>query len=78
MPKPPTVRCSRAFPEGLTFLSMHFNTAGDFEAINPPDAHLRTEEYRLFTTPKISEWIGEFALEVIGMRELREELRAQA
>ncbi len=66
-----------AIPEGLTFLSMHFNTVGDFEAINPPDAHLRTEEYELFTTPRIGEWIGEFGLDVIGMRTLREELRAR-
>jgi predicted glycoside hydrolase/deacetylase ChbG (UPF0249 family) len=63
-------------PDGLTFLSMHFNTPGDFEAINPPDAHLRTEEYALFVTPKVKEWIAGLGLEVIGMRGLREELRS--
>lgn len=67
----------RSIPEGLTFLSLHFNTVGDFETINPPDAHLRTEEYELFTTPLIQQWIAEFDLEVIGMRTLRDELRAK-
>lgn len=67
----------QSIPEGLTFLSMHFNTPGDFEAINPPDAHLRTEEYVLFRTPMVKEWIGELGLEVIGMRGLREELRSR-
>jgi hypothetical protein len=60
-----------SIPEGLTFLSLHFNTVGDFEAINPPDAHLRTEEYGLFETAKIKEWIKEFGLDVIGMRDLK-------
>ena len=64
-----------SIPAGLTFLSMHFNTPGDFETINPPDAHLRTEEYALFTTPVIKEWIAELGIEVIGMRGLRDELR---
>jgi predicted glycoside hydrolase/deacetylase ChbG (UPF0249 family) len=65
-----------AIPEGLSFLSLHFNTVGDFEAINPPDAHLRTEEYALFTTASIKAWIKEFGVEVIGMRGLRDEVRA--
>lgn len=67
-----------SIPDGLTFLSMHFNTVGDFETINPPDAHIRTEEYELFATPVIKDWIAEFDLEVIGMRGLRDELRARA
>ena len=65
-----------SIPNGLTFLSMHFNQPGDFEAINPPDAHLRTEEYALFRTPVIKQWVEELGLEVIGMRKLQEELRA--
>jgi hypothetical protein len=66
-----------SIPEGLTFLSLHFNTLGDFETINPPDAHLRTEEYELFTTSKIQDWIKEFGLEVIGMRELGKETKTR-
>lgn len=67
-----------AIPDGLTYLSMHFNKPGDFELINPKDAHLRTEEYALFCTPTISQWVEEFGLELIGMRGLRDEMRAQA
>jgi predicted glycoside hydrolase/deacetylase ChbG (UPF0249 family) len=63
-------------PTGLTFLSLHFNKPGDFEVIAPDSAHIRTEEYALFTTPKIGEWVKEFGVTVIGMRELRDELRA--
>ena len=63
-------------PVGLTFLSLHFNQPGDFEVIAPESAHLRTEEYALFTTPRIGEWVQEFGLDVIGMRELRDRLRA--
>jgi len=67
-----------AIPEGLTFLSMHFNQPGDFEAINPEDAHLRTEEYALFRTSLIKQWAQELGLEVIGMRVLQEKLRGKA
>jgi predicted glycoside hydrolase/deacetylase ChbG (UPF0249 family) len=58
-------------PEGLTFLSMHFNTPGDFETVNLWSSRFRTEEYALFKTPLIKEWIAEFGLEVVGMRGLR-------
>lgn len=64
-------------PEGLSFLSMHFNTPGDFEVIGP-DAHIRTEEYALFRTPHVGGWVEEFGLEVIGMRDLRELVRVPA
>jgi predicted glycoside hydrolase/deacetylase ChbG (UPF0249 family) len=64
-------------PDGLTFLSMHFNKPGDFEAVNPEFAHIRTEEYSLFRSGKIAEWVKEFGLEVIGMRALRDEMRAR-
>jgi predicted glycoside hydrolase/deacetylase ChbG (UPF0249 family) len=62
--------------DGLTFLSMHFNAPGDFEVIAPDSAHIRTEEYGLFRTTKIGEWIKEFGIELIGMRELRAHARA--
>jgi chitin disaccharide deacetylase len=62
--------------EGLTFLSMHFNQPGDFEVINPEGARIRTEEYALFRTPRIGEWIREYGIELIGMRPLRDALRA--
>lgn len=62
---------------GLTFLSMHFNRPGDFEAVNPELAHIRTEEYALFRTEKIKDWVKEFGIEVIGMRGLRDEMRTK-
>lgn len=65
-----------AIEPGLTFLSMHFNQPGDFETINPEWAHIRTEEYALFKTPKIKEWVKQFGIDVIGMRPLRDEMRA--
>jgi hypothetical protein len=37
--------------DGLSFLAFHFNTPGDFEAIEPEYAHIRTEEYALFQDP---------------------------
>jgi predicted glycoside hydrolase/deacetylase ChbG (UPF0249 family) len=64
--------------EGLTFLSLHFNKPGDFEVVNPEAAHIRTEEYALFRTGRIEEWVEAFGLAVIGMRTLRDELRARA
>ena len=63
--------------EGLTFLSMHFNAPGDFEVINPEFAHIRTEEYALFRTARIGQWVKEFGIELIGMRALRDEIRAR-
>ena len=62
---------------GLTFLSMHFNQPGDFETINPEWAHIRTEEYALFRTSKIKDWVKQFGIDVIGMRPLRDEMRAK-
>ena len=67
-----------AIGPGLTFLSMHFNRPGDFEAVNPEGARIRTEEYALFRTGRIKEWIEEFGIELIGMRALRDALRAGA
>jgi hypothetical protein len=57
---------------------MHFNAPGDFEVVNPWSSRFRIEEYQLFRTPRIKEWVAEFGLEVIGMRGLRDELRAKA
>jgi chitin disaccharide deacetylase len=66
----------KALPEGLSFLSLHFNTVGDFEVIEPDFAHIRTEEYALFQTAKIAQWIRELDLELVGLRSLRDDLRA--
>ena len=66
----------RDIPEGLTFLSMHFNAPGDFEAIEPAQAHIRTEEYVLFRSGQIAEWVQAEGLEIIGLRAIRDQLRS--
>ena len=65
-----------SIPAGLSFLSLHFNLPGDFEVVEPGYAHIRTEEYALFKTPRIAEWAREYSLEVIGFREIRDSLRS--
>jgi predicted glycoside hydrolase/deacetylase ChbG (UPF0249 family) len=66
----------QSLPDGLSFLSLHFNAPGDFEVVEPEYAHIRTEEYALFKTGRIAEWLREFDLKAIGLREIRERLRA--
>lgn len=65
-------------PKGLTFLSMHFNAPGDFEAVEPKEARIRTEEYALFRTGRIAEWAKEFGIEPTGMRAIRDRLYPRA
>jgi hypothetical protein len=62
-------------PEGLTYLSLHFNAPGDFEVIEPEFAHIRTEEYAFFKSGQIPELLANHGIAVIGMRELRDRLR---
>jgi chitin disaccharide deacetylase len=63
-------------PDGLTYLSLHFNKPGDFEAIEPDHAHIRTEEYEVFKSGLIAELVDTHGVEVIGMRQIRDRLRA--
>jgi len=67
----------RRIPEGLTFLSLHFNAPGDFEAVEPAYAHIRTDEYALFKTGEPKRWAEEYGLEITGMRAMRDDLRAR-
>jgi chitin disaccharide deacetylase len=62
--------------DGLTSLALHFNAPGDFEEVEPDYAHIRTEEYALFKTPRIAEWVREYSLEIVGFREIRDSLRS--
>jgi chitin disaccharide deacetylase len=64
-------------PEGLTFLSLHFNAPGDFEVIEPSHAHIRTDEYALFRTGNIKQWVEANDIEVVGMRAIRDDLRSR-
>ena len=63
-------------PEGLTYLSLHFNAPGDFEIIEPEFAHIRSEEYAFFRSEKLPELLAKHGITVIGMREVREQYRA--
>lgn len=63
-------------PEGLTYLSLHFNAPGDFEVVEPDSAHIRTEEYAFFRSGRIPELLTEHGIDVIGMRQIRDRLRA--
>ena len=63
-------------PDGLTYLSLHFNKPGDFEVIEPDSAHIRTEEYAVFKSGLVAELVAAHGVEVIGMRQIRDRLRA--
>jgi len=65
-----------AIPEGLTCLSLHFKAPGDFEAVEPDQAYIRTEEYVAFESGLVQELVAAHAVEVIDMREIRDRLRA--
>jgi hypothetical protein len=67
----------RNIPEGLTFLSLHFNAPGDFEVIEPSYAHIRADEYALFRTGKIQQWAKANGVEIVGMRAMRDDLRSR-
>jgi chitin disaccharide deacetylase len=62
-------------PPGLTLVAVHPNISGDIEAIIPPRAHFRTEEYRLFRDTKFKEFIAAQNIQSLGFRPIRELLR---
>lgn len=62
-------------PEGLTYLSLHFNIRGDFEAVEPEKAHIRTEEYEFFRSDAIPALLAEHGIAVTSMREIRQQRR---
>ena len=49
---------------------------GEIERIEPDAHHVRVDEYDLFRTEAWAEWLAEQPFEVVGMRPLREEMRA--
>ena len=59
-------------PPGATFFALHCNAPGDIEAIVPPRAHWRTDEYRLFGSGAPRRWMEEAGIRAIGMREVRD------
>lgn len=63
--------------EGLTFFCLHPNAPGELELIEPRSAYVRTEEYDLFRSAGFRNWLLAQDLDIIGMRSLRDELRAK-
>ena len=60
----------------MSFLAFHFNAPGDFDVVEPEEAHIRTEEYALFRTPQIAKWLRQYGLDAIGFRKMRDDLRS--
>lgn len=60
---------------GLTWGAFHFNAPGDIEQYSA-DAPLRIAEYELFRSGGRRMLVEEAGLELVGMRQFREELRA--
>lgn len=48
---------------------------GEVEIIEPDAHHVRVDEYELFHTDDWKTWLGEQPIELIGMRELRDDWR---
>ena len=63
-------------PEGLTFIALHPNAPGDIEAIVPPRAHFRTDEYRILSQGLFAGWLAENGVQTIGYRSLRDLMRS--
>ena len=63
-------------PEGLTFIALHPNAPGDIEAIVPPRAHFRTDEYRILSQGLFAGWLAENGVQAIGYRSLRDLMRS--
>ncbi len=64
-------------PAGLTFFCLHFNTPDELAIIEPEAQHTRAEEYALFRSEEFRAWLMNQGLDIIGMRVLRDELRAR-
>ena len=69
-------RILETLPPGVTFFALHCNAPGDIEAIVPPRAHRRTNEYRLFGSGAPMRWLADHGIRAIGMREIRTLWRA--
>jgi predicted glycoside hydrolase/deacetylase ChbG (UPF0249 family) len=61
---------------GLTYIALHPNAPGELEVIEPDTAHIRTEEYDLLRGEEFRTWLDAQDFERIGMRDLRDALRA--
>lgn len=62
-------------PAGLSFLAFHCCAPGDIEAIVPPRAHWRTDEFRIFQDPEFLDWTAGTGIHLIGFRDILEFMR---
>ena len=65
-----------ALPPGLTYISLHPNTAGDIETIVPDNGHVRVEEYALLQDADFKAFVAEQGIHIIGYRRLRDIMRS--
>jgi hypothetical protein len=82
-PGVPSAECNATYremiaeiPAGLTFISLHPNAPGDIEAINPPRAFFRVDEYNLLQDTSFREYVASQHIHPIGYRRLRDLFRA--
>lgn len=64
-------RLVAAVPPGLSFLAFHCCAPGDIEAIVPPRAHWRTDEFRIFQDTAFLDWVAGTGIHLIGFRQIR-------
>jgi chitin disaccharide deacetylase len=62
---------------GLTYMAMHFTAPGEIESIERGTSHIRTDEYALFRSESFRQWLDAQGFELLGMRALRDDLRAR-
>jgi len=64
--------------DGLIYCAFHpcRPGPGEVEAIEPHAHHVRVDEYELFRMDEWADWLQQQSFAVIGMRELRDEMKA--
>lgn len=62
----------------LVYCAFHPCAPGEVERIDAEWWHVRTDEHRIFGDAGWTAWLADQPFEVIGMRELRDEMRAAA
>ena len=67
----------KAVPKGLSFLSLHCNAPGEVELIEPDQAHIRVNEYKLFRDRRFIEVVESLDIGFIGFREIRDTYRSR-
>jgi len=66
-----------ALRPGLTYITLHPNTAGDIETIVPDNGHVRVEEYLLLQDADFKAFVAEQGFHIIGARRLRDLMRSE-